>query len=411
MDILDFITTYWSYLSIPVVSAIVGYGTNWLAVKMMMYPVEFAGIGPVGWQGVVPANAAKMANLLVDHSLKKVLTQQELIERVEPDQLVEALQHRIDPFVEDIVDEVMSETSNYGVRVGNLVWAAAPGALKARVYAEVRKNMPAVLARAVQDVSDNLDDFVDINEIIIDKLGRDKRLLIDIFLTAAEKEFRFIERSGLYFGLPLGIPVMFAWYYFPVWWLLPLFGMLVGYITNALAMYLIQKPLHPVKIGPFTIQGLFLRRQKEVSAYFGKVFANELITAEMMMAEVLKTERSLDRVRDLIQREVNRAIEESQGIFKPITVLSLGPAEYAKVGRIISDRAFEEILRPDKRSLRYLDEAFDIENTIADRVGALPPADFFELIHPVIAEDEWKLIAVGALLGLGAGWWQWALLA
>lgn len=411
MDILDFITTYWSYLSIPVVSAIVGYGTNWLAVKMMMYPVEFAGIGPVGWQGVVPANAAKMANLLVDHSLKKVLTQQELIERVEPDQLVEALQHRIDPFVEDIVDEVMSETSNYGVRVGNLVWAAAPGALKARVYAEVRKNMPAVLARAVQDVSDNLDDFVDINEIIIDKLGRDKRLLIDIFLTAAEKEFRFIERSGLYFGLPLGIPVMFAWYYCPVWWLLPLFGMLVGYITNALAMYLIQKPLHPVKIGPFTIQGLFLRRQKEVSAYFGKVFANELITAEIMMAEVLKTERSLDRVRDLTQREVNRAIEESQGIFKPITVLSLGPAEYAKVGRIISDRAFEEILRPDKRSLRYLDEAFDIENTIADRVGALPPADFFELIHPVIAEDEWKLIAVGALLGLGAGWWQWALLA
>lgn len=411
MDILDFINTYWSYLSIPVVSAIVGYGTNWLAVKMMMYPVEFAGIGPIGWQGVVPANAAKMANLLVDHSLKKVLTQQELIERVEPDQLVEALRHRIDPFVEDIVDEVMSETSNYGVRVGNLVWAAAPGALKARVYAEVRKNMPAVLARAVQDVSDNLDDFVDINEIIIDKLGRDKRLLIDIFLTAAEKEFRFIERSGLYFGLPLGIPVMFAWYYFPVWWLLPLFGMLVGYITNALAMYLIQKPLHPVKIGPFTIQGLFLRRQKEVSAYFGKVFANELITAEVMMAEVLKTERSLDRVRDLIQREVNRAIEESQGIFKPITVLSLGPAEYAKVGRIISDRAFEEILRPDKRSLRYLDEAFDIENTIADRVGALPPADFFELIHPIIAEDEWKLIAVGALLGLGAGWWQWALLA
>lgn len=67
-----------------------------------------------------------MANLLVDHSLRKVLTQQELIERVEPDKLVDALQHRIDPFIEDIVDEVLSETSNYGVRVGNLIWAAAP---------------------------------------------------------------------------------------------------------------------------------------------------------------------------------------------------------------------------------------------------------------------------------------------
>ncbi len=128
------------------------------------------------------------------------------------------------------------------------------------------------------------------------------------------------------------------------------------------------------------------------------------------MSEVLKREQALNRIRDLIKREVNRAIEKSQGMFKPLTVLSLGPSEYAKIGRIISERAFEEFQHPDKRSLRYLDEAFDIEETVAERVGALPPGEFFELLHPVIAEDEWKLIAVGALLGLGAGWWQWALL-
>ena len=91
-------------------------------------------------------------------------------------------------------------------------------------------------------------------------------------------------------------------------------------------------------------------------------------------------------------------------------MLSLGPAEYAKIGTIISERAFREFQNPEKRTLQYLDEAFDIEDTVAERVGALPPEEFFELLHPVIAEDEWKLIAVGAVLGLGAGWWQWALL-
>ncbi len=262
----------------------------------------------------------------------------------------------------------------------------------------------------MKDVQDNAEDIIDLNEVIVDKLSNNKQMLIDIFLTGASKEFKFIERSGLYFGFPLGIPVMFAWHYFPTWWLLPLFGLLVGYITNALAMYLIQKPLHPVKIGPLTVQGLFIKRQKEVSRYFGQVFANDLITAEVVMGEVLKTERALDRIRDLIQREVNRAIENTQGIFKPLTVLSLGPAEYAKIGHIISERAFLEFQNPDKRSLRYLDEAFDIEETVAERVGELPPEEFFELLHPVIAEDEWKLIAVGAALGLGAGWWQWALL-
>ncbi len=410
MDISAFITEYWVYLTIPAVSAVVGFGTNWLAVKMMMYPVEFKGLGPIGWQGVIPANSKKMANVVVEHSVKRVLTQQELLDRIEADKLIDALQHRIEPFVEDIVDEVMSQTSHHGIPLNDFIWSAAPGILKAGVYNEVKKSMPDVLTKVVQDVRDNLDDMIDINEIIIEKLGNDKRMLIDIFQSAARREFKFIERSGLYFGFPLGIPVMFAWYFFPVWWLLPVFGLLVGYITNAVAIYLIQKPLQPVKIGPFTVQGLFIKRQKEVSRYFGKVFANDLITAEVVMGEVLKTERALDRIRDVIQREVNRALEDTQGVLKPLTVLSLGRTEYAKIGKIISERAFEEFQNPDKRSYRYLDEAFDIEETVAERVGNLPPEEFFELLHPVIAEDEWKLIAVGGLLGLGAGWWQWALL-
>jgi uncharacterized membrane protein YheB (UPF0754 family) len=410
LGIATFFAEYWTYLTIPAVSAVVGFGTNWLAVKMMMYPVEFKGMGPIGWQGVIPANAKKMAHVVVDHSVKRVLTQQELIDRIEADKLIDALQNRIEPFVQDIVDQVMSETSHHGIPMTDFLWSAAPGGLKARVYSEVNKSMPDVLTRTVQDVRDNLDDMIDINEVIIDKLGNNKRMLIDIFRVAAAKEFKFIERSGLYFGFPLGVPVMFAWYFFPVWWLLPLFGLLVGYITNALAMYLIQKPLEPVKFGPFTVQGLFIKRQKEVSRYFGKVFANDLITAEVIMGEMLKTERALDRIRDVIQREVNRALEDTQGIFKPLTVLSLGRVEYAKIGKIISERAFEEFQNPDKRSYRYLDEAFDIEETVAERIGALPPEEFFELLHPVIAEDEWKLIAVGGLLGLGAGWWQWALL-
>ncbi|MCP5066137.1 MAG: hypothetical protein GY946_06165 [bacterium] len=45
-------------LCIPLVSAFIGWFTNWIAVKAMLYPVEFAGIPPLlGWQGVIPKNA------------------------------------------------------------------------------------------------------------------------------------------------------------------------------------------------------------------------------------------------------------------------------------------------------------------------------------------------------------------
>lgn len=407
---LAFLQEYWTYLTIPIVSAVVGYGTNWLAVKMMMAPVEFKGLGFVGWQGVIPANAEKMARVVVDHSVKRVMTQDELIERIDPEHLVDAMQHRLEPFVEELVDEVMDQTGTYGVKVSRFLWSASPSWIKEKVYIEVKKRIPDVVERIVEDIKDDADDLLDMSEVIAEKLGQNKEMLIDIFQTAGKREFRFIERSGFYFGFPLGIPVMFLWYYFPHWWLLPLFGLMVGYITNTLAIYLVQKPINPVKIGPFFVQGLFIKRQKEVSRYYGKVFAEDLIKAEVLAREILRSERSVERVRDLIHREVNHVLESTQGSFKPLTVISLGPTEYAKISSIISVKAFEEFQNPDRRSLEYIDQAFDIEETVAERVGNLPGEDFFELLHPVIAEDEWKLIAVGAVLGLCAGFWQWALL-
>jgi uncharacterized membrane protein YheB (UPF0754 family) len=410
LDIWSFVQQYWSYLTIPLVSGLVGYGTNWLAVKMMMGPVEFVGFGPIGWQGVIPANAGKMARITVDHSVKRVLTQEELIDRIEPEELVKAINHRLEPFVEDVVDEVMTQTSTYNVPVSDFLWSASPLAVKQRVYEQVRKNLPDVLAKMIHDLKPTMDELVDLNEFIVEKLSNDKHMLISVFRNAGHREFKFIQRSGLYFGLPLGIPVMFVWYFFQAWWILPLFGLFVGYLTNLVAIYLVQKPLEPRKVGPFTVQGLFIKRQKEVSRFYGKVFANDLITAEIIVGEMLKVEESMDRVRDLVHREVNRTLEEFQGVFKPLTIMSIGRGEYAKISHIISHRAFQELKNPDKRSYAYIDEAMDIENTIADRVGKLPPREFYELLHPVVAEDEWKLIAVGAVLGMGAGFWQWALL-
>ena len=408
--VLQFIQTYWVYLTIPVVSAVVGFGTNWLAVKMMMAPLDFVGIGPFGWQGVIPGSARNMAKALVENSVAKVLTQEELASRIDADEMIEALQHRIDPLIEDIVDEVMAETTNYGLKLNRFVWTASPAWIKEKVYQEVHKNLPSVIENAVDEIKDNLDDLVDLNQVIMDKLISHKELLVEIFDNAADKEFVFLARSGFYFGLPLGLPVMVLWYFFPVWWLLPIAGLLVGYLTNKLAIYMLQKPLTPVKLGPITIQGLFVRRQSEVSLYYANVFAAKLITAETLAQEVLKNSKSADLLFDIIQREVNNALEKSSGTLKTLMVFSVGPAEYAKMRQIISDKAFAELNRPDKRSFRFIDQALDIENTLAERVGGMAPEEFFELLHPVVEEDEWKLMAVGAVLGFGAGICQWLLL-
>ena len=50
--------------------------------------------------------------------------------------------------------------------------------------------------------------------------------------------------------------------------------------------------------------------------------------------------------------------------------------------------------------------AFDIEPTVRERLQALPPDKFEQVLHPVFEEDEWKLIAVGAVIGLIVGFAQ-----
>lgn len=54
----------------------------------------------------------------------------------------------------------------------------------------------------------------------------------------------------------------------------------------------------------------------------------------------------------------------------------------------------------------YADEQLQIADTIQDKMGKLPYADFEQALHPVFQEDEWILILVGAVLGLMVGFAQ-----
>lgn len=85
------------YLTIPIVSAFVGWSTNWVALKLVFYPLEFFGfrflliknqpIGLFGWQGIIPAKCAEMASIAVDLITTKLIDVKEVISRIDPGML------------------------------------------------------------------------------------------------------------------------------------------------------------------------------------------------------------------------------------------------------------------------------------------------------------------------------------
>ncbi|KAJ1632332.1 hypothetical protein T492DRAFT_838513 [Pavlovales sp. CCMP2436] len=91
------------YLLIPVGAAFIGYGTNVLALKMTFYPIDYIGfgegyfrkygIGPwhLGWQGIVPSKAAKMAKMSISLLTRELIDVREVFSRIDPEQVWSSL--------------------------------------------------------------------------------------------------------------------------------------------------------------------------------------------------------------------------------------------------------------------------------------------------------------------------------
>jgi uncharacterized membrane protein YheB (UPF0754 family) len=223
-----------------------------------------------------------------------------------------------------------------------------------------------------------------------------------LFMECGHKEFKFIEHSGLYFGFLFGLIQMVIWLWLQNWWLLPIGGLLVGYLTNWLALKLIFRPQQPVQIGPWVLQGLFMKRQKEVAEKYGRMVAHDILSAENIFGHILRNGIS-GRLAEIIGMHVTRAVDKAAGMRAMLLNLA-GAAE--NMHRIRLHLAAELIIRLPAHAhllFKHTDRALDLENTLRERLGQLAPDEYEGTLRPAFQEDELTLILVGAALGGVAG--------
>lgn len=386
----------WAYIAIPFISAGVGWATNVIAIKMMFYPIEFLGIKPVfGWQGIVPSKAEKMASIACDLMLKRLVNVREIFQRLDPNRIASDLEGPLLKMTNDVVDNVM-DSYQPGL------WEGMPQIAKNRVYASARKETPAIIAKLMAEMRDNIENVFDVKNMVINNLMRDKALLNRIFLETGKQEFVFIGRSGAYFGFLFGLIQAVVFLFWPNNWVLPIAGLLVGYFTNWIALKMIFLPQEPRKVGPFVVQGLFHKRQQEVAADYGALIADEILTPANMMEEIINGRLS-DNLINLVTRHVKNAVDEQAGITKPFVVLAVGGDAYKGMKAAAVETFVSNIPDAMHHIEDYAQDAMDVKNTIIDRMKKLTSEEFESLIRPAFEEDEWMLICTGAALGFAAG--------
>lgn len=396
---MDFDFTTLTLLSIPLISAFVGWSTNFLALKMMFYPMEFVGIRPIfGWQGLIPAKRKEMAEIAAELVLGKLLNAKELAAKLDAKALTAVMERRLKQVLRRIVDEVMRESAPK-------VWASMPVHGKNLVYARIEADIPHIVNNMVDDLKHNVEEIIDIKELVVTKLIESPEIINEIFLKSGEKEFPFVEHSGFIFGLLFGFPTMLIWMYLPEWWVLPLGGLVVGYLTNWLALKVIFEPKHPTKFMGLTLQGMFLKRQNEVSRVYSEIIEEKLVTSENILKTALYGSGS-NQLLELIELHVNDAIDRYIAFAQPYLTLGVGSDTYYRMREMASRHIFENSEKYMPYAFEYIKKTLGIAEELSARMKKLSPEEFEGVLRPAYEADEWKLILTGSLLGMGAGFMQ-----
>lgn len=384
------------YASMPVIAAVIGYVTKRVAIEMMFKPIDFIGVPPfLGWQGIVPKNARRMADIATGLLIGRLLDPQEVVDKLDPERLAKEMQEPLRQVVEDVATHVLA-------RYQPNLWEMLPPMAQRLLLSNVESRAPAVTRKLLGEVMSDVESFVDIRSMAVENITRDKHLLNRLIRDISKAEFTFIARCGLVFGLILGLVQVVIWALTKEPLIMPAFGLVVGGATDWLALKMIFHPREPKKFLGVSWQGLFHRRRKEIAGDYGRLIAEEVLTVDAVVESLLTGPRS-DRLFQLVQHEVQTVIDEQSSIAKPFVVLTVGSRRYQEMKASAAQLAMARMREAIMPAAGYASDVLDIGTTIAEKMQMLSPMEFEELLRPAFRQDEWKLITVGAIIGFLVG--------
>ena len=406
-------------LTIPLFSGAIGYATNWTGVWMLFNPLSFRGFrlpglaplarllprkiqqvpgvmnGGVGWQGIIPSRAAKMGSIAVDKGIAKVGSPSDFYETLDRDRLAEHVFESSCGDMRELVEKVM-------VREHPQLWRDLPPQLRERLHSRVQEQLPEVQRGVIDAIGDNVDELLDVKLMVIRHIEANPELANKVFQSVGDKELKLIINLGFVFGFVFGIPVAVLTGVLGSPWVLLVCGPIVGWVTNWLAILMIFEPVDPRKIGPVTLHGLFLRRQHQASEVYADVIAEDIITVQNIGDELLHGARS-DKTRTVIADALRPAIDRAAGPLLPAVRIAVGPREYDAIREGVAAEGVEYTITPMTDPEFNREQAKRLHSFILKRMRKLPAADFSEMMRSAMREDEWLLLAHGAVLGVVGG--------
>jgi uncharacterized membrane protein YheB (UPF0754 family) len=388
----DFSVNWLIYLSMPIVAAFVGWSTKIVALEMVYRPLEFKGIGPFGWQGIVPRRAGKVGSKTIELLTSNLLKPEELLDRIDATEAVEVLHAPMLQAVEEISRDLAEQ-----IRPG--LWDSLPEAGRRAIQDRIAAQAPRIVENMLEGMKADLGRYIDLQFLAVTTLVRNKEKLVKLMRGVTDDAMAFVRRSGIYFGLVIGLVQMVAWALFKNPWIMPAFGFAVGFISDYIALNMLFRPVQPRKfLGFIPFQGLLHTERDKITRDYAKILADDLFSPEILFDGILKGPGS-DKLFALVAKEVDAAIDSQSGIAGPLVALVVGTKRYRELKDHVVTLVLERLPSTLLEAQEYATSVIDLENTIVEKMSQLSNEEYESILRPVFKDDEPLMIAVGAVLG------------
>jgi uncharacterized membrane protein YheB (UPF0754 family) len=195
----------WIFL-IPLISAFIGWFTNWIAIKMLFHPREPRRFLGITIQGIFPKRQQQFAEKLGKLVSEELLSFSDIEEKITSPANI----RKIIPVIDVHVDRFLRETLSREFPVISMfIGDKTIEHLKSVFLGQLEQ----IFAPTLKTYLSNLQSDLDLEKIVVQKVSSfssDK--LESILVNIMSREFRFVEIIGGVLGFLIGlIQVLITW--------------------------------------------------------------------------------------------------------------------------------------------------------------------------------------------------------
>ena len=183
---------------LPLIAAVTGWLTNWIAVKMLFHPVKPINLGLFTIQGIFPKRQKAMAEKLGKIVATELFSIDDIIFKMKSVDNVEVLK-----FVESKLDDFINLKLSTSMP---MLAMFLNDDLKSKIKMALLNEIGDVIPGIIDTYANKLKDEVNIEAIVYEKVinfSSDK--MEEVLYSIMKKEFKFIEVLGGVLGFFIGM--------------------------------------------------------------------------------------------------------------------------------------------------------------------------------------------------------------